>query len=252
MAPVIKTDWEIVIMREAGKIVAESLELARNLLKPGITTGEIDSAIEKFILSKSSYPVFKGYRGFPASSCISINEEVVHGIPGKRVIIEGDIVSIDVGVKYKNYVGDIAGTFPVGKVHKDAQRLINVTRGALYKAIETIGPYVPLSEVSRVIQNYAESRGYSVIRKFVGHGVGQNMHEDPEVPNFVSESTTGYDIILKPGMVIAPEPMITPGSGDVSILEDKWTAVTKDGKICAHFEHTVAVTKNGREILTEL
>jgi methionyl aminopeptidase len=251
MAPVIKTEWEIKIMREAGRIAAEAMELARKLIRPGITTASIDREVEEFILSKGAYPTFKGYRGFPASICVAINEEIVHGIPGERILLEGDIISIDIGVTYKNYVGDITKTIPVGKISAEAKRLIEVTEGALEEAVKATVPYARLSQVCSAIQNYAESRGYSVIRKFVGHGVGQKMHEDPEVPNFVPIPKK-HDIILRPGLTFAPEPMITPGSGQARVLGDKWTAVTEDGKLCAHFEHTIVVTKRGREILTLL
>jgi len=250
MAPILKEEWEIEIMREAGRIVAESIEEAKKLVLPGIKTIEIDRAVEEFIRSKNAYPTFKGYHGFPRSTCISINEEVVHGIPTDRVLQEGDIVSLDVGATYKNYVGDMAQTVPVGRISERAAKLIEITKNALYEAIKVARPYGRLYDISNTIQNYVESRGYSVVRKFVGHGIGTHMHEDPQVPNYVISPIEKFDIVLKPGIVIAIEPMVNEGTFDVKVLENNWTVVTKDGKLSAHFEHTVAIGEKGAEILT--
>lgn len=252
MAPIIKEDWELSIMRESGRIAAGALELMRGMIRPGVSTLELDGAVEEFIYSKGAVPTFKGYKGYPACVCASINEVVVHGIPSKRKLCEGDIISLDVAATYKNYVGDTAATFPVGQVSEKARRIIEITKTALDKAIAVIGPGTPLSKVSATIQEHAESLGYSVVKKYVGHGVGTTMHEDPQVPNFVIRGPEGNDLIMKPGLVIAIEPMVNEGTDDVKILQDHWTVVTKDGKLSAHFEHTVAVTRTGREILTLL
>ena len=239
-------------MREAGRIAAGAVELMKEIVVPGITTRQVDTEVEKFIRSKGAVPTFKGYRGFTASICASINEEVVHGIPGDRVLKEGDIIGLDVGAPYKNYVGDTAVTLPVGKISGQAQKLIDVTRDSLSAAIAVIAPQEKLSTISRTIQNYVESRGFSVVKKFVGHGIGSQMHEDPQVPNYVIEPVESFEMILKPGIVLAIEPMVNEGTDDVRTLKNGWTVVTRDGKLSAHFEHTVAVTDSGNCVLTVL
>jgi methionyl aminopeptidase len=247
---VYKSPREIEKIRAAGKITAGALALAAQMIRPGLTTGELDRAIEDFIRSKGGVPTFKGYRGFPASACISVNQEVVHGIPGPRALNEGDIVTVDVGVTLDGYIGDSAWTWPVGQVTPKAQRLLKASRDALFLGIEQIKPGSRLSEVSRAIQNYAEANGYTVVRMYAGHGVGRDLHEEPQVPNYVDRLTPGNDVLMKEGLVIAIEPMLNEGDYDVKTLKDNWTVVTKDGKLSAHFEHTVAVTRDGHEILT--
>lgn len=248
MAAIVKDPWEIDIMREAGRIVADGIDLLIPMVKPGVSTGELDEAFEAFVRSRGAEPTFKGYRGYTASICASINHEVVHGIPSRdRFLREGDILSIDCGATFKGYVGDSAVTVPVGRVSEKAERLMEATRGALEAAIAAMGPGVRLSRVSRAVQQYAESRGYSVVKKYVGHGIGREMHEEPQVPNYVIDN---YEFVLKPGIVLAVEPMLNEGTDDVRVLKDDWTVVTKDGKLSAHFEHTIAVTTGGREVLT--
>jgi methionyl aminopeptidase len=251
MAASVKSDWEIDIMRRAGRIVGEGLNLLQKAVRPGISTGELDSIFEKHVISSGATPTFKGYRGFPASLCVSINEEVVHGIPSfERKLKEGDIVSLDAGATYKGYVGDSAVTVGVGKISAKAQKLIEVTRGSLEAAIEIVGPNARLSVIAAAIQNYAESRGYAVVKKYVGHGIGQKLHEDPQVPNYVMEHFDEF--ILRPGHCIAIEPMVNEGTDEVKTLADHWTVITMDRRLSAHFEHTIAVTKDGREVLTRV
>ncbi len=239
-------------MRDAGRITAEVMEELKKMVAPGVTTRDLDEAAEKGILGRGARPTFKGYRGYPASICASVNDEVVHGIPGDRALKEGDLLSIDIGATYKNYVGDMAVTVPVGKISESSQRLIDVTRGALESAIEVMGPNVRLSRISATIQEYIETRGFSVVKKYVGHGIGNQMHEDPQVPNYVIHPVESFDVMLKPGIVLAIEPMVNEGSDDVRVLDDRWTVVTRDGKRSAHFEHTIAVTETGREVLTRI
>lgn len=236
-------------MREAGRIVAEALEEARKAIKPGIQTKEIDYIIENLIRKRGAEPAFKGYRGFPNASCISVNEGVVHGIPGRKCLKAGDIVSIDVGVKYRGYYGDAAATFPVSDVSDEARRLIEVTRKALGSGISACLLGNRVSDISHVIQVVAEDAGCSVIRDFVGHGIGRDMHEDPPIPNY---GEPGKGALLEEGMVLAIEPMVNLGDYHIEILSDGWTVITKDRSLSAHFEHTVAVTKNGPMILTTL
>lgn len=251
--PIVKSDDEIAIMRQAGRIVGEGLKLLQAAVKPGISTGELDAIFEKHVRASGAVPTFKGYRGFPASLCVSINHEVVHGIPSfSRKLKEGDIVSLDAGATYKGWVGDSAVTVGVGKISPKAQKLIDVTRGSLEAAIDLVGPGAKLSVIARAIQEYAESRGYSVVKKYVGHGIGQDLHEAPQVPNFVQQPIREFEYILKPGICIAIEPMVNEGTDDVRTLTDDWTVVTKDGRLSAHFEHTIAVTKDGREVLTRV
>jgi methionyl aminopeptidase len=245
-----KSRREIDLMRAAGKVTAGALALVASMVRPGLTTGELDSAIERYIRERGGIPTFKGYRNFPASACISLNEEVVHGIPGPRVLREGDIVTVDVGTTLDGYIGDSAWTYPVGRISTRAQRLLKATKDALFLAIEQVRPGNRLSEVSRAVQTFAQAQKYGVVRKFAGHGVGRQLHEEPHVPNYVDGHTPGNDLVLREGLVIAIEPMLTEGTEDVATLKDNWTVVTKDRKLSAHFEHTVAVTEKGHEILT--
>ncbi len=236
-------------MARASRIVVKALQAIRGILSPGITTGEIEKIAEEIIYSEGGTPTFKGYRGYPASLCVSVNEEVVHGIPSlERRLNQGDIVSIDIGVTCQGYIGDAAVTLPVGKVSEEASRLMRVTEEALYAGIEMARPGNRLSDISHAIQAHAEAAGYSVVRAFVGHGVGKTLHEEPQVPNF---GPPGKGPRLKAGMTLAIEPMVNEGSYHVVILDDGWTARTRDGRLSAHFEHTVHITDNGPEILTK-
>jgi methionyl aminopeptidase len=243
----IRTSDEIELLRESGRLVAGSLDLAGQIVRPGITTAELDAAIESFIRSHDGSPEFKGYNGFPAATCISINEEVVHGIPGPKELAEGDIVGVDVGVRKRGYVGDGARTLVVGEVPPSTVDLIDATRAALEAGLAMVRAGVRLSDVSHAIQATAESRGYSVVRDLAGHGVGTKLHEEPEVPNY---GPPGRGPVLKPGMVLAIEPMVNAGTAAVRTLGDGWTVVTADGSLSAHFEHTVVVTSDGVEVLT--
>jgi methionyl aminopeptidase len=253
MAVIVKDDHEIAIMREAGRIVGLGLKLLQESVRPGISTAELDAIFEKHVLASGAKPTFKGYRGFPASLCVSINQEVVHGIPSpKRILKEGDIVSLDAGATYKGFVGDSAVTVGVGKITAKAQKLIDTCRESLEEAIKVVGPGAKLSTIGRTIQQYAESRGYAVVKQFVGHGIGRNLHEDPQVPNFVGPDVSRYEAILRPGYVLAIEPMVNEGTDEVKTLSDDWTVITLDGRLSAHFEHTIAVTKDGREVLTRV
>ncbi|HOK41052.1 MAG TPA: type I methionyl aminopeptidase [bacterium] len=249
MAIIYKTPEEIELMSISGQILADTFKYIKRFIKAGISTYEIDKIIEEYILSRNAIPAFKGYNGFPAASCISVNEVVVHGIPSKEKILKnGDIVSIDIGVIKNNYCADAAFTYEIGQISKKAKKLVDITKEALKKGIEQIYPGNRLSNISYAIQSYAEKNNFSVVRQFVGHGIGQKMHESPQVPNFGKKNN---GIILKPGLVLAIEPMINEGVAEVVILSDGWTAVTRDKKLSAHFEHTVAVTENGALILTE-
>ncbi len=245
-----KSPREIELMRMAGKITADALRLAKEVARTDVTTDYLNAELEKYIISRGGVPIFKGYRGFPKSICTSINEEVVHGIPGQRKLRNGDILSIDVGVGYRKYVADAALTIPIGEVTDDARRLIDTCEKSLYLAIHVIKSNEKLSLISRTIQEYVEKEGYSVIRNYTGHGIGRCMHEDPQVPNFVSKSLLEADEILMQGVTIAIEPMICMGGYDTEVLNNKWTVVTKDRKLSAHFEHTVVITEDGAEILT--
>ncbi|MCA0972635.1 type I methionyl aminopeptidase [Halobacillus litoralis] len=243
-----KTPRELDIMREAGRIVALTHEKLEKAIRPGITTGELDKIADEFIRSMDAIPSFKGYNGFRGSICASVNEELVHGIPGDRVLNEGDIISIDIGAKYKGYHGDSAWTYPVGDVDDETMDLLRVTETSLLKGLDEAKPGVRLSNISHAIQAYAESEGYSIVREYVGHGVGQELHEDPQIPHYGPPNKGPR---LKPGMVLAVEPMVNAGSRHVKTLNDHWTVVTRDGKMCAHFEHTIAITEEGYEILTK-
>lgn len=238
-------------MRDAGKIVAGALALAKEIAKRDVTTECVNIEIERYILGKGGIPIFKGYRGFPKSICTSINEEVVHGIPSQRKLKEGDILSVDVGVGYKKYVADAALTIPIGKISDDAKKLVEVCEKSLYLAINVLKAYEKLSLISRTIQDYVEKNNYAIIRNYTGHGIGRSMHEDPQVPNFVSKSLLEADEVLMPGVTIAIEPMICMGKCDTEVLNNKWTVVTRDRRLSAHFEHTVVVTEDGAEILTQ-
>lgn len=244
----LKTPDELKIMRDAGRIVFEILEELEKAVAPGVSTWELDQLAESLIYKKGSKPAFKGYLGFPACLCASINEEVVHGIPSKkRVLKEGDLMKLDFGVVYKGYYGDSARTVPVGKVSAEAQKLIDVTRDSLMKGIAAMVAGNRLGDVGHAVQLKVEQNGFSVVRDFVGHGIGKKLHEAPQVPNFGSPDS---GMKLRPGMVLAVEPMVNVGTHKVEVLEDDWTAVTQDRKLSAHFEHTIAVTENGPEIFT--
>jgi len=245
----IKSLREINLMRKAGEIVAEVLELVGAEAEPGLRTGVMDAKVEKVILERGGHPAFKGYRGYPASLCVSINEQVVHGIPGERRLEEGDVVSFDVGVRYKNYYADAAVTVGVGKVGAEAGRLMKTCRKALSAAVDQVKPGGSLREVSAAIQHTAEEEGFSVVRQFVGHGIGSKLHEEPQVPNFVDDYPEG-GLILKPGMVLAIEPMVNAGGYEVEVEENGWTVITSDRSLSAHYEHTVAVTEDGAQVLT--
>lgn len=246
---IFKAPQEIQLMREAGRIVAETHQELRKAVAPGITTAELDRIAEKHIRACGATPAFKGYHGFPASICASVNEELVHGIPGLRKLKNGDIISIDVGAEYNGYYGDAAVTLPVGDILPEAQKLLQVTEESLIKGIEQAIVDNRLSDISHAVQKHAEENGFSVVRDYVGHGIGRQMHEEPQVPNF---GKPGFGPKLKPGLVLAIEPMINVGTFEVYTLQDNWTVVTKDKKLCAHFEHTVAITADGPEILTRL
>jgi methionyl aminopeptidase len=243
-----KTERELEIMREAGRIVALTHQELQKYITPGITTKELDVIAEKFIRSCNAIPSFKGYNGFRGSICVSVNEELVHGLPGDRVLREGDIISIDIGAKYNGYHGDSAWTYPVGEISDETQRLLDVTEESLYKGLKEAKPGDRLSNISHAIQTYVEERNFSVVREYVGHGVGQDLHEDPQIPHYGPPNKGPR---LKPGMVLAIEPMVNAGTRYVKTLADDWTVVTVDGKVCAHFEHTVAITETGYEILTK-
>ena len=243
----IKNSRELQAMREACVISARALKLAGEAVEPGVTTGEIDALVRRYIESQGAKPSFLGYGGFPGSACISVNEVVIHGIPGKRVIHAGDIVSVDVGAFFNGYHGDNAATFAAGDVSVQAQALMDATKASLHEGIRAAVAGNRIGDIGAAVQRYVEVRGYSVVRQFVGHGVGTNLHEDPSVPNF---GTPGRGPRLLPGMTLAIEPMINAGTGDVRILSDGWTTVTKDGRLSAHFEHTVAITADGPVILT--
>jgi methionyl aminopeptidase len=247
---VLKSQNEIAIMRQAGRIAAEALEALRARVQPGVTTAELDAVAFSIITKRGAQPSFKGYHGFPASICSSINEQVVHGIPSKQVVLkEGDIISIDVGATFKGYVGDTAITVPVGKISETATRLLAATQGALMSGIAAARSGEYLDDISGAIQDYAEARGFTMVREYVGHGVGRQMHEDPQIPNY-RQGKRGPQ--LKPGMTLALEPMVNVGTANTRVLRDKWTVVTTDGKLSAHFEHTIAITESEPEILTLL
>lgn len=244
---IVKSNKEILKLQKAGSITAQALIKAGESIRPGMTTKELDKIIHSFITSKGAVPSFLGYGGFPGSACISINDEVIHGIPGPRKILEGDIVSVDVGAYIDGYHGDSCKTFAVGEISDKAKALMASTEESLYKAISLAKPGVRLGDLGAAIQEYNESRGFSVVKQFVGHGVGRELHEDPEVPNY---GKAGHGVRLVAGMVIAIEPMINAGGEAIKVLPDKWTVKTRDGSLSAHFEHTIAITADGAVILT--
>jgi methionyl aminopeptidase len=244
-----KSDREIALMREAGRVVAEALDEVEKAIRPGVTTARLNQLVEELMLKRGARPAFKGYRGYPASICTSINNEVVHGIPGLKTLSDGDIISIDIGAEINGYYGDAARTFPVGAVDEVSARLIKVTAECLEKGILQCVVNRRLSDISFAIQSHAEANGFSVVKEFVGHGIGRAMHEEPQLPNF---GRPGRGPRLTPGLVLAIEPMVNTGGSLTQVLADNWTVVTKDGGRSAHFEHTVAITANGPEILTRL
>lgn len=242
-----KSQRELETMREAGRLVAMTHQELAKLIQPGITTEELDAVADKFIRSHGAIPSFKGYGGFPSSICTSVNDELVHGIPGTRKLNEGDIISIDIGVQWEGYHGDSAWTYPVGDIDDQSKRLLQVTEESLYKGLEKAVIGNRLSDISHAIQQHVEAANFSIVREYVGHGIGKDLHEDPQIPNF---GPPGRGPRLKKGMVLAIEPMVTAGSRHVMTLTDNWTVVTVDKSRCAHFEHTVAITEEGYEILT--
>ncbi len=246
---ILKSPDEIKRMADAGRIVAEALEEIRKSIAPGVTTKELDGLAESYILSKKAKPAFKGYRGYPATACTSVNEQVVHGIPSSLKLKAGDIISLDIGVDLNGYFGDAAVTLPVGQISGKVEKLLSVTKKALEEGIEKAVPGNRLSNISSAIQKCSEAGGYSVVRNFVGHGIGRSLHEEPQIPNF---GKSGEGPTLREGMTLAIEPMVNAGGWEVEILNDGWTAVTKDRRLSAHFEHTIAITKNGQQILTKL
>ena len=243
----IKSAREVELMRRAGKITAAARALAGEMVKPGVTTQEIDRAVCRFIRSQGAEPSFLNYNGYPASACISVNDEVIHGIPGKRVLREGDIVSVDVGAYIGGYHGDCAATYACGKISEEAQRLIDVTRQSFFEGIKYAREGGRLSDVSHAIEEYVEGNGFSVVREYVGHGIGRNMHESPEVPNF---GIAGHGPKLLRGMTLAVEPMVNAGTAAIRQMPDGWTVKTRDGKYAAHYENTILITSDEPELLT--
>jgi methionyl aminopeptidase len=246
---ILKSPQEIEKMRRSNQIVAEILAEMKTSARPGVTTRELDELAEALLAKLKAHSAFKGYNGYPAALCTSVNEEVVHGIPSNRVLREGDILSLDFGAIYDGFYGDAAITLPIGSISTEAEQLLRVTEEALYLAIDQARPENRLMDISAAIQRHVESHGFSVVRDFVGHGIGKHLHEKPQVPNF---GIPGRGVRLKPGMTLAIEPMINAGGCEVMIREDGWTAVTKDRSLSAHFEHSVAVTENGPAILSKL
>lgn len=249
MSIVIKSDEEIARMRQAGRIVATVLEILKSKVKPGIKTEELDVIAAEEIKRRGGIPSFKGYHGYPANLCVSINDEIVHGIPGKRIVREGDIVSLDLGAIYQDFQGDAAVTVGVGRISPQARRLVETTEGALKAGISAGHAGGRLGDISAAIQHYAESRGFSVVREYTGHGIGRQMHEDPQIPNF---GLPGEGPLLKKGMTLALEPMVNAGDWHTRVADNHWTVLTVDGSLSAHFEHTVVVTGGKLEILTAL
>lgn len=245
----LKSGEEIIRMRDAGRIAAIAREIGGEHVKEGVSTAQIDREIKKCILSHGAKPSFLGYGGFPASACISVNEEIIHGIPSSdKILKNGDIVKIDVGAFYKGFHGDCAATFAVGQISEEAQRLIDVTKQSFFEGIAAIGEGKRIGDIGHAVQSYVENNGFSVVREYIGHGIGRNLHEDPEVPNY---GAPGRGQRLRPGMTLAIEPMVNVGDWHVRVLNDQWTVVTVDGKLSAHYENTVAITENGVLILTD-
>ena len=245
----LKSGEEIIRMRDAGRIAAIAREIGGEHVKEGVSTAQIDREIKKCILSHGAKPSFLGYGGFPASACISVNEEIIHGIPSSdKILKNGDIVKIDVGAFYKGYHGDCAATFAVGEISEEAKRLIDVTKQSFFEGIAAIGEGKRIGDIGHAVQTYVENNGFSVVKEYIGHGIGRNLHEDPEVPNY---GAPGRGQRLRPGMTLAIEPMVNVGDWRVRVLNDQWTVVTVDGKLSAHYENTVAITENGVLILTD-
>ena len=245
----LKNEKQIESMKRAGRITGEALLVAREAIRPGVTTKHLDDLIRHYIEKCGARPSFLGYGGFPGSACISINDQVIHGIPGPRVIDEGDIVKIDVGAFYKGFHGDSANTFPCGRISAEAQRLIDVTRESFWRGIAEAKPGNRVGDIGHAVQSYVEENGFSVVRRYVGHGVGEELHMEPDVPNF---GTKGRGVRLYAGMTIAVEPMVNIGGPDVRELRDKWTVVTEDGTLSAHYEHSIAITNDGPIVLTKV
>jgi len=244
----VKSAFEIALMREACAIVRDALEIIEEHIKPGITTGELDGIVRKFLQERQAGASFLGYGGFPAAVCASVNDEVIHGIPGRRVLLEGDIISVDIGAYYKGFHGDAARTFPVVKVSDAAQKLITVTRECFFKGAEAAKiAGARVGDIGAAVQKHAEASGFSVVRAYVGHGIGKELHEDPTVPNF---GKAGHGTKLLPGMTLAVEPMVNEGVSGIYVMPDKWTVKTADAKLSAHYENTILITEDGIEILT--
>jgi methionyl aminopeptidase len=248
---VLKAPWELQLLRRSNRLVAETLQALSERVRPGVTTLDLDRFAESYLLAQGATPAFKGYRDYPFTLCASINEQVVHGLPSTRRLVEGDILSLDMGAVVDGYYGDAAVTVPVGRITPQAERLLRVTRECLDRAVAAAKNGGRLADISSAVQAHAEGHGFSVVRVFVGHGIGKELHEAPQIPNFV-DASRGRGPLLKPGMVLAIEPMVNAGGPEVRVLSDKWTAVTADGSLSAHFEHTVAITENGTEVLTAL
>lgn len=247
---VIKNNEQLSLMKIAGRITGESLLVARECIRPGVSTKHIEEKMRQYIEKCGATPTFLGYGGFPAAACISVNEEVIHGIPSeKRILCEGDIVKIDVGARYRGYTGDSAKTFPVGKVSEEAMKLISVTEGSFFEAMKVCRAGNRIGDIGRAVENFVISNGFSVVRDYVGHGVGKELHEEPEIPNF---GRGGHGARLYPGMTLAIEPMVNIGTHNVKVLKDQWTVVTLDGRLSAHYEHSVAVTDSDPILLTDV
>ena len=247
MAIIVKSPRQIEYMREAGKITAGARSIARQAIAAGVTTAEIDKEVYNFITKSGATPSFLNYGGFPGSACISVNEELIHGIPGKRIIRKGDIVSVDVGAKIHGFHGDCAGTYPCGEVSEETKRLIEVTRQSFFEGIKYAKAGNRLGDISAAIQEYVERHGFSIVREYVGHGIGADLHEDPSVPNY---GKAGRGPRLVKGMTLAVEPMVNMGAAAIRVLDDDWTVVTRDGSLCAHYENTILITDGEPEILT--
>lgn len=248
----IKSPKDIELMRQAGRITAGARSIARQAIRDGVTTKQIDKCVHDYIVKSGAIPTFLGYDGFPGSACISVNEELIHGIPGKKVVHNGDIVSIDVGATFNGFIGDCAGTYPCGEISDEAKNLIDVTRQSFFEGIKFAKVGYRISDIGAAIQEYVESHGYSVVRDYVGHGVGRNMHEAPEVPNYKPDRRLGHrgDPRLVKGMTIAIEPMVIVGDYEIEVLDNDWTVVSADGTLACHYENTIAITDGEPEILT--
>ena len=248
---ILKAPWELEILRRSNRLVAETLRELARMVRPGVSTLELDRFAETYLRERGARPAFKGYRDYPFTLCASVNEAVVHGLPSIRLLQEGDILSLDMGAVVDGYYGDAAVTLPVGRISGEAEQLLRVTRECLERSVGAAQLGGRLADISQAVQGHAEANGFSVVRVFVGHGIGKALHEAPQIPNFV-DAGQGRGPVLKAGMVLAIEPMVNAGGPDVRVLDDKWTAVTADGALSAHFEHTVAITEHGSEVLTLL